>query len=171
MGSSAFGVAHRVSRPRVAASSIRSFASSFSRGSLRRSTSAVATPDAWRKDIALTLGRKTELSGRQIAERVGMPQPTVARWLEDASHVSGGIARTHASAAPYGARSVAPPSASTVNWSGLTPRGREILRQIGFRLAAGYSYAETAAMIEASREGVRADLLPLPRKVSNQSGA
>lgn len=49
-----------------------------------------------------------------------------------------------------------------VEWSRLSPRGRELVRVIALRFAAGYSFDEIADMIEESRSEIRADL-ELPR--------
>jgi len=41
---------------------------------------------------------------------------------------------------------------TTVNWSGLSPLGREARGQIGMRLSAGYSTQEIALLIDSQRD-------------------
>lgn len=40
---------------------------------------------------------------------------------------------------------------SQFNWSLLSPRGQAILRQVGLRAAAGFSYVEVADKLQGSR--------------------
>jgi hypothetical protein len=54
-----------------------------------------------------------------------------------------------------------PTAPNEVNWSGLSPRGREALGHIAMRMSAGYTSDEIAAIVEAERE--RLQHLPLPR--------
>lgn len=51
-----------------------------------------------------------------------------------------------------------------VDWSELSPRGREIVRQVGLRLAAGFSYEEIAEILERDTPPFRHLELPLGGK-------
>lgn len=52
----------------------------------------------------------------------------------------------------------------SVEWSRISPRGREIIAQIGLRLVAGFSYDEIAEALERERPELRH--LPLPERVT-----
>lgn len=52
----------------------------------------------------------------------------------------------------------------SVEWSRISPRGRDIIAQIGLRLVAGFSYEEIALELERTRPELQH--LPLPEPVT-----